>query len=159
VTQASTTTVVPFDALTDLPGRSLGPTAWFPITQERIDAFADAAQDHQWLHVDPLRAAGGPFGGTVAHGFLTLSLLIPLWTELLEVTGVGGKVVYGLNRVRFPSPVRSGTAVRAVATIAGVVEVPGDGREIVADFTVETQGGTKPACVAQAVFRFYREGR
>ena len=159
MSQAATPTVVPFDALLTLPGKVLGPSAWREIGQDRIDTFATAADDHQWIHVDPRRAASGPFGGTVAHGFLTLSLLIPLWTELLDVPDVTTKLVYGLNRVRFPSPVRSGSSVRATATIADVHEVPGAGREIVADFVIETAGGTKPACVAQAVFRFYQEAR
>jgi acyl dehydratase len=156
VTEATTTTVVPFDELGALPGRVLGPSAWRDIDQERIDTFATAADDHQWIHVDPQRAADGPFGGTIAHGFLTLSLLIPLWTELLDVPDVTTKVVYGLNRVRFPSPVRSGSRIRAAITVASVQEVPGNGREIVADIVIETPDGGKPACVAQAVFRFYR---
>jgi acyl dehydratase len=158
VTDAPTTTVR-FDDLLALTGQVLGPSSWREIGQDRIDTFAAATDDHQWIHVDPQRAASGPFGGTVAHGFLTLSLLIPLWTELLDVPDVTTKIVYGLNRVRFPSPVRSGASVRATVTIAGVQEVPGNGREIVADFVIEARGGTKPACVAQPVFRFYREAR
>ena len=159
MTEAPPTSVVRFDDLLSLTGRVLGPGAWRSVGQDRIDTFAAAADDDQWIHVDPVRAASGPFGGTVAHGFLTLSLLIPLWTELLDVPDVTTKLVYGLNRVRFPSPVRSGSSVRATATIVDVHEVPGDGREIVADFVIEATGGTKPACVAQAVFRFYREPR
>jgi acyl dehydratase len=137
----------------------LGPGSWTEVGQDRIDAFATATDDHQWIHVDPQRAANGPFGGTVAHGFLTLSLIIPLWTELLEVPDVTTKLVYGLNRVRFPAPVRSGSSVRATATIADVREVAGPGREILADLVVETTDGDRPACVAQAVFRFLRELR
>jgi acyl dehydratase len=158
VTQPSTT-VVTFDDLLSLTGRVLGPSSWREVGQDRIDAFADATDDHQWIHVDPERAAAGPFGGTVAHGFLTLSLLVPLWTELLDVPDVTTKLNYGLNRVRFPAPVRSGSSVRATATIADVREVPGPGREIVADLVVETTDGGKPACVAQAVFRFLQDPR
>ena len=159
MTPAPTTTVVPFDELPALAGRVLGPSAWREVGQDRIDTFATATDDHQWIHVDPQRAADGPFGGTIAHGFLTLSLLIPRWTELLDVPDVTTKIVYGLNRVRFPAPVRSGSSVRATATIVSVEEVGGGGREIVADLVVEASGGAKPACVAQAVFRFYGEGR
>ncbi len=151
-----TTTVIPFAELGSLAGRVLGPSEWRKGDQERIDTFAAAADDHQWIHVDPERAATGPFGGTIAHGFLTLSLLIPMWTELLEVPDVTTKVNYGLNRVRFPAPVPSGSDLRATVTIADVHEVVGNGVEILADFVIETADGGKPACVAQAVFRFYR---
>ncbi|NUP47771.1 MAG: MaoC family dehydratase [Catenulispora sp.] len=132
----------------------LGHSAWLEITQERVNTFADATDDHQWIHTDPERAATGPFGGAIAHGYLTLSLLIPLWTELLEVEGVGMKVNYGLNKVRFPSPVRVGAKIRAAGTVASVTEVRG-GVEVVVDLTVEIDGQNRPACVAQAVYRFY----
>jgi len=158
VTQTPTTTlVVPFDELGGLAGRVLGPSSWIEVGQERIDAFASAAEDHQWIHVDPERAAATPFGGTIAHGFLTLSLLIPMWTELLEVPDVTTKIVYGLNRVRFPAPLRSGSSIRARVTVVDVREVPGDGREITADLVIETPDGDRPVCAVQALFRFYRE--
>ena len=150
---------VHLDDLPTLVGQRLGPSRELLVDQARIDQFAQATDDYQWIHVDPVLAAASPFGGTIAHGFLTLSLLIPLWTELLDVPDVTTKIVYGLNRVRFPAPVRSGSSVRATATIVSVEEVGGGGREIVADLVIEASGGAKPACVAQAVFRFYGEGR
>ncbi|GAA2025389.1 MaoC family dehydratase [Catenulispora yoronensis] len=132
----------------------LGHSAWREITQERVNTFADATDDHQWIHTDPERAATGPFGGPIAHGYLTVALLIPLWTELLVVEGVGMKVNYGLNQVRFPSPVRVGAKIRAAGVIASVTELRG-GAEVLVDLTVEIDGQKRPACVAQAVYRFY----
>lgn len=136
-------------------GADLGYSRWMEITQDRVNTFADATDDHQWIHVDEERAKDGPFGGTIAHGYLTLSLLIPLWSELLEVTGVRMAVNLGLNRVRFPSPVPVGSKIRAHGAIASVTEVKGGGVEVVVDLTVEIDGADKPACVAQAVYRFY----
>jgi acyl dehydratase len=136
-------------------GADLGSSRWMEITQDRVNTFADATDDHQWIHVDEERAKDGPFGGTIAHGYLTLSLLIPLWSELLEVTGVRMAVNLGLNRVRFSSPVPVGSKIRAHGAIASVAEVKGDGVEVVVDLTVEIDGADKPACVAQAVYRFY----
>ncbi|WP_030247768.1 MaoC family dehydratase [Streptomyces sp. NRRL S-350] len=141
------------DLLT-LGGADLGHSRWLEITQDRVNTFADATDDHQWIHVDPERAARGPFGAPIAHGYLTLSLLIPLWTELLQVEDVGMAVNYGLNKVRFPSPVRVGAKIRAHGAIASVAEVKG-GAEVTVDLTVEIDGETKPAVVAQAVYRFY----
>jgi acyl dehydratase len=132
----------------------LGHSSWLEISQERVNTFADATDDHQWIHVDPERAAAGPFGGTIAHGYLTLSLLIPLWSELLTVEGIDMAVNYGLNKVRFPAPVPVGSRIRAHAAIASVSEVKG-GAEVVVDLTVEIEGRDKPACVAQAVYRFF----
>jgi acyl dehydratase len=140
--------------LPSLVGQHIGYSSWLEVEQKRIDTFADATDDHQWIHVDPDRAKDGPFGTTIAHGYLTLSLLIPLWTELLEVEGVTTKVNYGLNSVRFPSPVPAGSRVRLGATIAEVTEIAG-GVQLVVDAALEMEGGTKPACAAQAVFRFY----
>jgi acyl dehydratase len=134
-------------------GADLGHSSWLEIGQGRVDTFADATGDHQWIHVDVERAKDGPFGGTIAHGYLTLSLLIPMWTELLQVEGVSMAVNYGLNKVRFPSPVRVGSRVRAHGSIASVTGVRG-GVEVVVDLTVEVEGGGKPACVAQPVYRF-----
>ena len=144
-------------ALTDLPdlvGRDLGHSTWITVEQQRIDTFADATDDHQWIHVDPDRAQSGPFGTTIAHGYLTLSMLIPLWEQLLEVDGVATKVNYGLNRVRFPSPVPAGSAIRLAARIAEVTEIEG-GVQVVVDATIEAEGAPKPVCIAQPVFRFY----
>ncbi|GHF80653.1 MaoC family dehydratase [Kitasatospora xanthocidica] len=140
--------------LLELGGTDLGRSEWLEITQERVDTFADATDDHQWIHVDAERAKTGPFGGTIAHGYLSLSLLIPLWSELLEVQGVGMAVNYGLNKVRFPSPVLVGAKIRAHGAIASVTEVKG-GAEVTVDLTVEIDGRPKPAAVAQAVYRFY----
>ena len=148
-----TTTV----SLADLPsivGQDLGYSQWREVTQEQVNTFADAADDHQWIHVDPERAKDGPFGGAIAHGFLTLALLLPMWGELLEIEGVTTKVNYGLDKVRFVSPVKVGARIRMTATIAEVQEVPG-GRHLVVDATIETEGGTKPAVVARSLQRLY----
>jgi acyl dehydratase len=143
------------DDLTPLVGTELGVSDWLEITQERIDTFADATDDHQWIHVDPARAKDGPFGTTIAHGYLTLSLIIPLWTQLLDVRDVRNKLNYGLNKVRFPSPVPVGSKVRVRGSLASVEEVSG-GAQLTLDIVVECDGSEKPACVAQPVFRFYR---
>ena len=143
------------DDLTPLIGAELGVSDWLEITQERIDTFADATDDHQWIHVDPARAKEGPFGTTIAHGYLTLSLVIPLWTQLLDVREVRNKLNYGLNKVRFPSPVPVGSKVRVRASLASVEEVSG-GVQLTLDAVVECDGSEKPACVAQPIFRFYR---
>ncbi|MFD5465113.1 MaoC family dehydratase [Kitasatospora sp. NPDC127059] len=143
--------------LTDLlalGSADLGHSRWLEIDQSRVNTFADATDDHQWIHVDPERAASGPFGAPIAHGYLTLSLLIPLWSELLQVEGVGMAVNYGLNKVRFPAPVRVGAKIRAHGAIASVTEVKG-GAEVTVDLTIEIDGEAKPAVVAQAVYRFY----
>jgi acyl dehydratase len=149
-----TRTVTGIAELLALGGADLGHSAWLEIAQDRVNTFADATDDRQWIHVDPVRAAAGPFGGTIAHGYLTLSLLIPLWSELLKVEGVTMAVNYGLNKVRFPAPVPVGSRIRAHGTIASVTEVKG-GAEVVVDLAVEIEGQSKPACVAQAVYRFY----
>jgi acyl dehydratase len=150
-----TTVVNGLDELAGLSGRDLGHTGWFEVTQERVDKFADATDDHQWIHVDQARAAGGPFGGTIAHGFLTLSLVIPLFAELLEVTGVSMGVNYGLNKVRFTAPVPVGSKIRLAATLPQVERAAGGVVVVTADFTIEIEGGTKPACVAQGIYRYY----
>ncbi|WP_303640101.1 MaoC family dehydratase [Actinomadura madurae] len=116
-------TTVAFEDLKSLAGASLGSSRWLEVGQDRINLFADATGDHQWIHVDPERAKKGPFGGPIAHGYLTLSLVIPLWTELLDVTGVTTKVNYGLDRVRFPAPVPAGARIRLSATLAEVSDV------------------------------------
>src|SRR5688572_33437534 len=117
------TTTVAFADIPTLVGTDLGWSEWLSITQERINTFADAANDDQWIHTDPERAKDGPFGVAVAHGFLTLSLAVPMWTELLDVEGVTAKVNYGLDKVRFISPVPAGSRVRMNAIVAEVDEV------------------------------------
>ncbi|MFC9910230.1 MaoC family dehydratase [Streptomyces sp. NPDC059862] len=147
-------TVNGLDELKKLAGSDLGTSEWIEITQERINTFADATGDHQWIHVDPQKAAEGPFGAPIAHGYLTLSLFIPLFTELLDVQGVTTKVNYGLNKVRFPSPVQVGSKIRLVGRLAEVEDVPG-GVQITVDGTIEIEGGAKPAAVLQSLSRFY----
>ncbi len=149
------THTVSFDALPELAGTDLGTTEWMDITQPRIDTFADATDDHQWIHCDPAKAADGPFGATIAHGYLTLSLVIPLFERILEVTGVRTKLNYGLNTVRFPAPVPVGSKVRLRARIVQVEPVGGGGVQLTWEAKVEVEGSEKPACVAQPVFRFY----
>lgn len=140
----------------DLIGKELGPTGWLEVTQARIDAFADATGDHQWIHVDPARAAEGPFGKTIAHGYLTLSLCGPLLAELLaDLTSSSMSINYGTNKVRFPAPVPSGSRIRARATVASVDEVP-RGDQAVVVTTVEREGSDKPVCVAEIVIRRLR---
>jgi len=148
------TTTVPYADVAGLAGRELGYTDWLEITQDRVNVFADAVDDHQWIHVDPERAATGPFGGPIAHGFLSLSLATKFWTDLLEVDGVTTKVNYGLDKVRFVSPVKVGAKVRMTAVIAEVSEIPG-GYQLTVDQTIEIEGGTKPALVARGLYRFY----
>jgi acyl dehydratase len=150
-----TTTVHGLPEIKALAGRDLGSSGWLEITQERVDTFADATNDHQWIHVDPERAATGPFGGTIAHGYLTLSLLIPLFNEVLDIQGVSMSINYGLEKVRFPTPVPVGGKVRLAVKVASVLDVSGDGVQMVVDFVVELEGSAKPACVAQAVYRHY----
>ncbi|MER7196845.1 enoyl-CoA hydratase [Streptomyces sp. CB01635] len=147
-------TVNGLDELKKLAGSDLGSSEWTDVTQERIGTFADATDDHQWIHADPERAKEGPFGAPIAHGYLTLSLFIPMFTELLDVEGVTTKVNYGLNKVRFPAPVPAGSRIRLAARLAGVEDVPG-GVQITVDGTVEIEGAAKPACVLQSVSRFY----
>lgn len=147
-------TVNGIDELKKLAGSDLGTSEWIEVTQERINTFADATGDHQWIHVDPEKAAEGPFGAPIAHGYLTLSLFIPLFTELLDVQGVATKVNYGLNKVRFPSPVKVGSKIRLVGRLADVEEVAG-GVQITVDGTIEIEGAPKPAAVLQSLSRFY----
>jgi acyl dehydratase len=142
------------DGLRKLAGTDLGPGDWLEITQERVNTFADATGDHQWIHVDPERARGGPFGGTIAHGYLTLALIIPLWTQLLRIEDVAMAVNYGLNRVRFPAPVPVGSQIRLHARVAAVEEVPG-GVQLTVELTMELRGSGKPAAVAEALYRYY----
>jgi acyl dehydratase len=142
------------DGLTALVGQRLGPSSWIGVPQDRVDRFADATGDHQWIHVDPRRAATGPFGGTIAHGYLTLSLTPVVLTEMLEVTGFSLVVNYGCDRVRFPAPVSVGCRVRASAVVDEVREITG-GVQVTVTLTFETEAGGKPACVAAVLIRYY----
>jgi acyl dehydratase len=150
----TTTTVHGLDGLRALAGQDLGASSWIEITQERVNTFADATDDHQWIHTDPEKAKDGPFGAPIAHGFLTLSLIIPLWGELFDVEGVKTKVNYGLDRVRFTNPVKVGAKVRMHSTIAEVTEVKG-GVQIKTNNTIEIEGEERPAVVAEFLARFY----
>ena len=150
-----TTTVSSIAELHDLVGKHLGYSAWWEISQEQIAKFADATHDHQWIHLDAERAAAGPFGTTIAHGYLTLSLLVPMWHDILEFEGLRLGVNYGLNKVRFPSPVPVGSRIRAGATLVSVEAVADGSVQAVVDFIVEREGGGKPCCVAQGIYRFY----
>jgi len=143
------------DEILALAGKDLGHSDWLEITQERVNQFAEATGDHQWIHVDVERAKAGPFKGTIAHGYLTLSLVIPLFHQLLEITGVSMGVNYGLEKVRFPSPVPVGSKIRLAGKVESVEPVAGNGAQMVVTFTVEIEGGGKPACVATAVYRQY----
>ncbi|MFY1692679.1 MaoC family dehydratase [Plantactinospora sp. WMMB782] len=149
-----------FASLTELAGavgEQLGPGPWHRIEQDRVNAFAEATGDHQWIHVDPERAAAGPYGGTVAHGFLTLSLLPVLVQDLYQVEGIRMGINYGLNRVRFPAPLRVGEAVRVSAELLQVEPASGGGTQVVTRVTVEPERGGKPCCVAETVTRLYAE--
>ncbi|PSM37228.1 enoyl-CoA hydratase [Streptomyces dioscori] len=150
-----TTTAKGLDGLIALADSDLGRTDWLEITQERVNTFADATDDHQWIHTDPQRAKEGPFGGPIVHGYLTLALNIPLFGDLLEIQDVSMSVNYGLEKVRFPSPVPVGAKIRLHGTVGSVEEVKGNGVQMQLTFTVEVEGNTKPACVAQAVYRHY----
>lgn len=140
-------------------GVELGPTEWFVMEQPRIDGFADATEDHQWIHVDPERAANGPFGTTIAHGFLTLSLVPYFAGELRTLENVAMGINYGLNKVRFPNPVPVGSRLRGRATLLSVERLNGDGStsaaQLVNQVTVEIEDVAKPACVAEMVSRVY----
>ncbi len=142
------------DRLQAMIGEEVGVTDWMEITQERVDAFADATDDQQWIHVDSARAASGPFGGTIAHGFLTLALTVPLSAEVeLDVGSPKMGINYGLEKVRFPAPVPVGSRIRARVALLGVSEVPG-GIQVNRQVTIEVEGGEKPAMVAETVSRY-----
>lgn len=135
-------------------GEQLGYSDWLEVDQKRIDLFAEATGDHQWIHVDPERAASGPFGTTIAHGYLTLSLLPVFVPQIVAVENVRMGVNYGTNKVRFPAPVPVGSRLRATAALTGVEEA-GGGVQITVLVTVEREGGEKPVCVAESVSRYY----
>jgi acyl dehydratase len=142
------------EELKDAVGSHLGYSGWLEITQERVNAFADATDDHQWIHVDPERAQEGPFGTTIAHGYMTLSMAVRLVQEVFKVEGVKMGINYGTNKVRFISPVPVGSKLRVGAVLAAVEEVAG-GLQTALDLTFEIEGQEKPACVAQVLSRLY----
>ncbi len=147
--------VTGLDALRALVGTELGRSRWFEIGQDRIATFADATDDHQWIHIDPERAAReSPFRGTVAHGFLTLSLLPSMLSDVLVMVDAKLVVNYGLNKVRFPAPVPAGSRVRAAIVLAALEDENGSS-QLTLDVTVEREGGTKPVCVAEFLVRRY----
>jgi acyl dehydratase len=151
----STSTTTTLAELPSFKGKELGTSDWFEITQERVNTFADATDDHQWIHVDVERAkAESPFRGPIGHGFLTLSLFVPMWSQILTVTDVKMGVNYGLNKVRFPAPVPVGSRIRLTATLVEV-EKFGGGLQIVAAGVIEREGGEKPVCVLESVTRLY----
>jgi acyl dehydratase len=135
-------------------GREAGPTDWITVEQSRVDEFADATDDHQWIHVDPARAASGPFGTTIAHGYLTLSLVNFFLPDLVRVEGAKMGVNYGTNKVRFPAAVKVGARIRGRAQVLEATDVPG-GVQIVVRVTIEIEGGERPACVADTISRFF----
>ncbi len=139
-----------FDEITAAVGEPLGTTEWIEITQERVDRFADATGDHQWIHVDVERARSGPFGGTIAHGYLTLSLVPWLGSRIYALETPGAKLNYGLNKVRFPHPLLVGKRIRGSATFSEVTSLP-TGLQVTVSYTVEIEGEPKPACVAETL--------
>lgn len=140
--------------LKEAVGQEVGVSGWLTVPQERVDQFATATGDHQWIHVDPQRAADGPFGTTIAHGYLTLALLVPLMHDAYHVEGVRMGLNYGLNRVRFPAPVPVGSRIRARVALNSLEDI-GGGVQAVWGVTVEREGGDKPVCIAESVVRWY----
>jgi acyl dehydratase len=138
------------DALAGMAGEELGLSDWLEIDQGRVDRFADATGDHQWIHVDRERASTGPFGGTIAHGYLTLSLLPMLSSQVFILETPGAKLNYGVNKVRFPHPVRVGSRIRDRVSMGAVTDVAA-GKQLMLRHVIEIEGEDKPACVAEAV--------
>jgi acyl dehydratase len=139
-----------FEELVEATGEELGTSEWLEITQERVDQFAEATGDHQWIHVDVEKAAEGPFGGTIAHGYLTLSLLPMLGSQVFGLETPGAKLNYGVNKVRFPHPVRVGKRIRLHVTMGEVTDLPA-GHQVTFKHSIEIEGEEKPACVAETV--------
>ncbi len=139
-----------FEEIEAATGQEIGTSDWVEITQERVDKFAEATDDFQWIHVDQERAKAGPFGGTIAHGYLTLSLIPWLGSKVFQVETEGAKLNYGLNKVRFPNPVPVGARVRATVAVGEVAEIPA-GRQLTMKFVIEIEDEDKPACVAETV--------
>lgn len=143
-----------YATLKDHIGEHLGYSKYHTVTQEQVNTFAEATGDHQWIHIDVERAKAGPFGGPIAHGYLTLSLAPLLLADVLQVDGITMGVNYGANKVRFPSPVPVGSNVRVGASLKDVEDVAG-GYQVTVEATFEVEGATKPSCVAELVFRYY----
>lgn len=141
--------------LKDAVGKKFGPTDWLLVDQARIDTFADATGDHQWIHVDPVRAKSGPYGATIAHGYLTLALVNLFLPQLHEVRGISMGVNYGVEKVRFPAVVRAGTRIRGRGEMIAVEERPDGSVQSIMRVTVEIEGGDKPACVADTMSRWF----
>lgn len=152
---AVTTVFATPDELLGAVGRKLGTSDWVEIDQARINGFADATGDHQWIHVDPVQAAEGPFGATIAHGYLTLALTNQFLPEIVRVDEVSMGINYGTNKVRFPQPVVVGSRVRGSATLTAAEEIAG-GVQAVITIVVEIEGAEKPACIVESVSRFLR---
>jgi acyl dehydratase len=149
-----TTATMDMASLREAAGRQLGQTDWQEMTQERVNQFADATDDHQFIHVDVERAKETPFGGTIAHGFLTLSLVAPVMGQLMHVSDAKMAINYGVDRVRFPAPLPVGKRWRGSGEIVEVNEVPG-GLQVKGKCTIEVEGGEKPVCVAETLVRIY----
>jgi len=147
-------TITGLDELKQAEGEELGVSDWHTITQADIDAFADVTGDHQWIHVDPERAKDTPFGGTIAHGYFTLSLAPRFTEQVMKLDGFAMAINYGLNKVRFPAPVPVDSQVRMRARLAELSEIPG-GAQMITELTFEREGGDKPVCVAESVVRVY----
>jgi acyl dehydratase len=148
--------VTTLEELRTLAGREIAVTEWLEVTQERIDLFADATEDHQWIHIDPERAQReSPYGATIAHGFLTLSLIPKFLKDSIQIGGLRMAINYGLNRVRFPSAVSAGSRIRARIVLQSMRDV-GDSTEAIYSITIESQRAEKPCCVAEMLARYYR---
>jgi acyl dehydratase len=152
---ATADSTLSFDDLPNSVGRTFGPTDWLTIEQSRIDQFAEATGDHQWIHVDPERAKEGPFGATIAHGYLTLSIVSYFASQLVVVTGMSMGINYGVDKVRFPAPVLVGSLIRARAEIMDVTPIDG-GYQVKTKFTIESEGGSKPNAVIESLSRYLR---
>ncbi|MCL2543816.1 MAG: MaoC family dehydratase [Microbacteriaceae bacterium] len=139
-----------FEELEKAAGEDLGSSEWLTVDQDRVDRFADATDDHQWIHVDVERAEEGPFGGTIAHGYLTLSLVPMLGAQVYSLETPGAKLNYGINKVRFPNPVLVGSRIRCHVRIAAVSDIP-TGKQLTVQHTVEIEGADKPAMIAETV--------
>jgi acyl dehydratase len=143
-------TITGLEELKRAEGETLGTSDWHRVTQDAVNAFADVTGDHQWIHTDPTRAAETPFGGTIAHGYYTLSLAPRLSEEILSLQGFAFGVNYGLNKVRFPMPVKVGARIRGRAVLVSLTDVPA-GKQLTVGYTIEVEGEAKPACVAETV--------
>ncbi|WP_199254899.1 MaoC family dehydratase [Mycolicibacterium mengxianglii] len=142
------------DELVAAKGEELGSSEWVTISQDEVNMFADATGDHQWIHVDPEKAASGPFGTTIAHGFMTLSLLPRLMHQIYTVKGIKLAINYGLNKVRFPAPVPVGSKVRGTSTLTDTQDIGQGTVQVTVTTTIEIEGAAKPACVAESILRY-----